>query len=103
MKKEYFVEQPDITLYEGIKVNKDTKLSFKNDKVEQELKDLVLESIIVDNGDNGINTYSSKMYLKINLNSGDILLFNENKGYYLPSYPYTSVEDAIADINSLKK
>ena len=101
MRHELFVEQPVLDLKEGIKVTRETELSYKNDKVEQVLKDLVLESIIDDSGSNGINTYKSKSYLSINLNSGDILLFDEKRGYYMPSYPVTTIDDAISDISAL--
>jgi hypothetical protein len=101
MRHELFVEQPVLDLKEGIKVTRDTELSYKNDKVEQVLKDLVLESILDDSGGNGINTYKSKSYLSINLNPGDILLFDEQRGYYMPSYPVTTIDDAISDISAL--
>ena len=101
-KLELFVEQPDISLFEGIRVTKDTIKSYKNETVEQEIKDLKLETIITEDGSNGINTYSRKTYLKINLNEGDILLFNEQKGFYLPTYPVSTIEDAITVITSLK-
>ena len=101
MKHELFVEQPVLDLKEGIKVSGDTELSYKNDKVEQVLKDLVLETIMDDAGSNGFNTYKSKSYLSINLNDGDILLFDERRGYYMPPYPVTSIDDAISDISSL--
>ena len=101
MKHELFVEQPVLDLKEGIKVTAETELLYKNDKVEQVLKDLVLETILDDQGSNGINTYKSKSYLSINLNPGDILLFDEQRGYYMPPYPVTSIDDAISDINSL--
>lgn len=101
MKHELFVEQPVLDLKEGIKVTAETELLYKNDKVEQVLKDLVLETIMDDAGSNGVNTYKSKSYLSINLNPGDILLFDENRGYYMPTYPVTSIDDAISDINSL--
>lgn len=101
MKHELFVEQPVLDLKEGIKVSKETELIYKNDKVEQVLKDLVLETILDDSGTNGINTYKSKSYLSINLNPGDILLFDENRGYYMPPYPVTSIDDAISDMTSL--
>ena len=102
MKHELFVEQPVLDLKEGIKVSADTELSYKNDNVEQVLKDLVLETIMDDAGSNGINTYKSKSYLSINLNPGDILLFDEVRGYYMPRYPVTSIDDAISDISSLE-
>ena len=101
MRHELFVEQPVLDLKEGIKVTKETELLYKNDKVEQVLKDLVLETILDDEGTNGINTYRSKSYLSINLNAGDILLFDENRGYYMPPYPVTSIDEAISDITSL--
>ena len=102
MKHELFVEQPNIELKEGIRVTKDTELTYKNDKVEQVLKDLVLETMLEDEGTNGINTYNSKSYIRINLNGGEILLFDEARGYYMPPYPMSSVEDAICDMESLK-
>lgn len=97
-----FVEQPNISLFKGIKVTKDTVRNYNSETVEQEIKDLKLETIITEDGSNGINTYSRKTYLKINLNEGDILLFDEQKGFYLPTYPVSMIEDAITDINSLK-
>lgn len=102
MKHELFVEQPNIDLMVGIKVTKETELTYNNDKVEQELKNLVLETTLVDEGTNGINTYTSKSCIRINLNEGDILLFDENRGYYMPPYPVESIDDAISDIESLK-
>ena len=101
MRHELFVEQPVLDLKEGIKVTEDTELLYKTDKVEQVLKNLVLETILDDEGSNGINTYKSKSYLSINLNHGDILLFDENRGYHMPTYPVVSIDDAISDINSL--
>ena len=101
MKHEIFVEQPVLDLKEGIKVTEETELSYKNEKVEQVLKDLVLETILDEAGSNGVNTYKSKSYLSINLNPGDILLFDESRGYYMPPYPVTSIDDAISDISSL--
>ena len=101
MKHELFVEQPVINLKEGIRVTEETELSYKNEKVEQVLKHMVLETILDDAGTNGVNTYKSKSYLSINLNPGDILLFNEQRGYYMPPYPVVTIDDAISDISSL--
>ena len=101
MKHELFVEQPSIELKEGIKVTKETELSYKNNKVEQSLKNLVLETTLEEEGSNGFNTYKSKSNVTINLNEGDILLFHEERGYYMPPYPVESIDDAISDISSL--
>lgn len=101
MKHEIFVEQVNINLKEGIKVTGETELSYKNDNVEQVLNNLKLETILSEEGTNGFNTYKSKSYLSITLNEGDILLFDEARGYYMPSFPVSSIDDAISDINSL--
>jgi hypothetical protein len=102
MKHELFVEQPNLEMYIGVKVFKDTEISYKTEKVEQVLKDCVLETILNEEGTNGINSYTSKSYLKINLNPGDVLLFNKDRGYYMPPYPVTSIPDAINDIQSIE-
>ena len=99
---ELFVDQPSLELYKGIRVHKDTEVAFKNEKVEQLLKDLKLETIMDDEGSNGINSYKSKSHISISLNEGDILLFDPSRGYYLPPYPKTTIEQAIEDISSLK-
>lgn len=102
MKRELFVEQPNINVMIGIKVTKDTETTYKSDKVEQSLKDLVLETILEDEGTNGFNSYKSKSYLQLQLNEGDIILFDEKRGYYMPSYAVESIDDAISDIESLR-
>jgi hypothetical protein len=102
MKLEFFVEQPNIDVKEGIRVTKDTALEFSNSKVQQELKDLKLETMVEEEGTNGINTYKSKSYISINLNDGDILLFDEDRGYYMPHFPMESIDEAISDIESLR-
>ena len=102
MRHELFVEQPVLDLKEGIKVTKETELLYKNENVEQVLKDLVLETILDDAGSNGFNTYKSKSYMSINLNPGDILLFDEQRGYHMARYPVVSIDDAIEDITSLR-
>ena len=102
MKYQYFVDHPSLDLYKGIQVQKDTEVTFKNEKVDQRLKDLKLETVMTEEGSNGINSYKSESRISITLNEGDILLFNPDRGYYLPSYPKTTIEQAIEDISSLK-
>ena len=102
MKHELFVEQPCIDLKKGIRVTKTTELLYKNDMVEQVLKDMILETIMDSQGTHGANSFTSKSYIHLSLNEGDILLFDETRGYYLPGYPMTTIEDAISDISSLE-
>lgn len=101
MKFELFVEQPNLELKQGTKVTKDTNIVFTNDKVKQTLKNLVLETEYKDEGVSGVNAYKSVSNIELHLNEGDILLFHEERGYYMPSYPVETIDDAISDINSL--
>lgn len=94
----YYVLRPDLTPYEGMVVNKKSKLKFKNDKVEQKLENLRLTTKQV------IETekYTTKSELVINLEEGEILLFeNENRGWFLPAQSIGTIETAIKDYQSL--
>lgn len=102
MKFELFVDQPCLDLKKGIQVHADTEVSFKSENVEQLLKDLKLDTIMSESGSNGFNSYKSKSHICITLNEGDILLFDPDRGYYLPAYPKTTIEQAIEDISSLR-
>lgn len=97
-----FLIKPDIDIFEGIIVDKNMDISYKNDKVEQEIKDLKLKSKITTRDSNGINNYESKTDLTIYLNEGDILLFDENRGYYLPAIPMQTIGDVVEDMQALK-
>lgn len=101
MKHELFVEQPNVELKEGIKVSWRTELSYKNDTVEQVLRNLVLHTVYHEEGTNGLTKYKSESRVTVELNAGDILLFHETRGYYMPPYPVESIDDAISDITAL--
>lgn len=102
MNFQLFVEKPSLGLKKGIVVREDTEITFESEKASQTLRGLVLETELSDEGTNGINSYRSKSHITIMLNDGDILLFDTVRGYYLPSYPHTTVEEAIEDISSLR-
>ena len=101
MKLELFVEQPDINLMAGIKVHKETDIKYTNEKVTQTLRDLVLYTTMTDEGIRGLNSYKSTSNIELQLNEGDILLFSEERGYYMPHCPVESIDDAISDICAL--
>lgn len=93
-----FIFKPDITLYEGIQVFKDTELTYKNEMVKQEIKNLTLKTKMKEKKDN----YTSKTDLTIYLNEGDILLYEEERGYFLPYMPMTKISEAIEDLVAIK-
>lgn len=99
-KKEIYVFIPDLEPYEGIKVNKETVIKFKNDKVKQTIKDLKLVSIYTFKCDKYISTNK----LEMNLEEGEILLFEgENRGWFLPKdIGVCSIDEAIEQYGILK-
>lgn len=103
MKHELFVEQPNIDLKKGIVVREGMELHFKNERVEQVLKDMHLETITNNEGThNGINAFKTQSYIYLGLNEGDILLFDKEIGYYMPAHPMTTVDEAISDLEGIK-
>lgn len=103
MKHRLFVEQPSIDMKPGIRVTKETELIYKNDTVEQVIKDLKFETIKQEIGTNGINAYETKSLIKIGLNEGDVLLFDKRIGYYIPYTSVSSIDEAIDDLESLRE
>lgn len=96
---EVFIMKPSVNLYPGVRVTKDTVLEYKNDKVEQKVENLILHSIIHATGEN----YESVYDTKIQLNEGDILIYDdENRGYIKPVEQFCTIEEAIEDLENIK-
>ena len=94
-----FIMRPNIDMQVGIKVTKATELDFKNDNVEQTLKDLVLHSKTTIKGDNFESVYDTT----ITLNEGDVLIFEEDgRGYIKPVADFVTVAEAIEDLTNIK-
>ena len=93
-----FIFKPDITLYSGVQVNKDTKLEYKNENVVQSLENLVLEMTTYTKE----NNYEIRSNLTFHLNEGDILLFDEEVGYQVPRVPMTTLKNALEDIDAIQ-
>lgn len=94
-----FIRKPSIDLYPGIRVDKDTVLTYKNENVEQELRDLVLHSVIKIHGEG----YSSEQKTSIWLKEGDILVFEEEgRGYIKPVEAFVTIAEALEDLTNIK-
>ena len=94
-----FIMKPSIDLYPGIKVEKDTVLEYKNENVQQELKNLVFHSVTKVKGEGYESTYDTTIHLE----EGDILLFeDEGRGYIKPVQPFVTIAEAIEDFTHIK-
>lgn len=94
-----FIRKPDIDMYAGIKVTNDTKLEYKNDKVEQKLENLVFHSKTKASGENFESIYDTTIYL----NEGDVLIFEEEgRGYIKPVEEFVTVTEAIEELKCIE-
>ena len=94
-----FIRKPSIDLYPGIRVTKDTDMEYKNENVEQTVKDLVLHSITKVQGEGYESTYNTTVQLK----EGDILIFEEEgRGYIKPVEDFVTIQEAIDDFEDIK-
>lgn len=94
-----FIRKPSIDLYPGIRVTKDTDMEYKNENVEQTVKDLVLHSITKVVGEGYESTYNTTVQLK----EGDILIFEaEGRGYIKPVEDFVTIQEAIEDFENIK-
>ena len=95
-----FISKPNIDMYGGIKVTKDTTLEYENENVKQLLKDLVFDSTTTVKGDG----YTSEYHTVITLNEGDVLIFEEEgRGYIKPVEHFVTVEEAIEELNCIRE
>lgn len=93
-----FIRKPSIDMYAGIKVTKDTELEYKNDNVQQTLKDLVFHSITKVKGESYESTYDTTIHLK----EGDVLIFEEEgRGYIKPVDSFVTVKEAVEELNCI--
>ena len=94
-----FIQKPDINLHPGIVVYKDTVFEYKNEHVEQTLKDLVLHSITKVRGENFESVYDTTIWLQ----EGDVLIYEEEgRGYIKPVEHFVTIEEAISHQTNIK-
>lgn len=96
---EVLIRKPNIDLYKGIRVYKDTELEYKNENAEQKLKDLVFHSVTRVKGEGFESVYDTT----ITLNEGDVLVFEEKgRGYVKPVETFVTIAEAIEDLENIK-
>jgi hypothetical protein len=94
-----YIRKPSIDLYPGIQVTKDTVLEYKNENVKQCLKNLVFHSVTKVKGEG----YRSKYDTTIQLEEGDILIFEEEgRGYIKPVESFVTIQEAIDELENIK-
>ena len=94
-----FIRKPSIDMLAGIKVTKDTAFEYKNENVDQTLKDLVFHSVTKVKGGNYESIYDTTIRLK----EGDILIFEEEgRGYVKPVEEFVTVSEAVEELGCIE-
>lgn len=93
-----FMKKPSIDMLPGIVVTKDTELEFKNEIVEQTIKDLVLHSKTKVVGEGYESIYDTTIQLK----EGEVLIFeDDSRGYIKPVEEFMTVEEIIEELKCI--
>ena len=96
---EVFIRKPSIDMLCGIRVTKDTNIEYRNDNVNQTIKDLVMHSVTKLTGEG----YESVYDTTIKLEEGDVLIFEEEgRGYIKPLESFVTVAEAIEELTHIK-
>jgi hypothetical protein len=93
-----FIRKPNIDLYSGIRVDKSTVLEYNNERVKQSLKNLVFRSVTKVTGEGYKSTYNTV----IQLNEGDVLILDGDRGYVKPVDSFVSIREAIEDLTNIE-
>ena len=94
-----FIRKPSIDLFSGVRVDKDTELTYENENVKQKLKGLVFHSVTKVKGEGFKSKYDTTIYLK----EGDVLVFEEEgRGYIKPVEEFVTIAEAVEDLNNIK-
>jgi len=97
--KKIYVAMPQPDVYYGVKVDKDTKLEFKNDFVTQRVENLTLYTTQKFE-EEGFKGYSET---EVQLQDGELILLEEEKrGYFRTKIRFGSIDEAIEEMNFLK-
>ena len=94
-----FIRKPSIDLFSGIRVDKDTVLTYENENVKQKIEGLVFHSVTKVKGEGFKSKYDTTIYLK----EGDVLVFEEEgRGYIKPVEEFVTIAEAVEDLNNIK-
>lgn len=97
---ENFIRRPNVDLYKGVRVTKETVLEFSNEFVEQKVEGLVMHTTLRSKGEG----YESESHIKVELSEGDILVFEgDGRGYIKPVEKMVSVAEAIEELTDVKE
>ncbi len=96
---EKYIIRPDVTMYNGIRVTKDTCIIRNTESIQQSIENLTLSTKTHVEKENYTADYETKVFLE----EGDVLLLDEERGYIKPIEAFVSVAEAIDDLENIKE
>lgn len=94
-----FIQTPNLTVYKGVTVDKNTVLGYAAEGISQTVKGLKLHSVQTVKGEG----YESRLETTIDLSEGDVLIFaGEDRGYIKPIGGFCTIDAAIIDLGIIK-
>lgn len=95
-----YVKTPDVTVFRGFEVTKDTKIEFKSKNGKQKIENLLytrwekIES----------KDFTQEIKTKVPLKEGTIILFQgDEQGYVVPMEQFKLIDEAIEDYEAMKE
>jgi len=103
-KVEYFIVNPSVKTFGGIKVTKETEFETYNDDktVHQTMKDLILTTEITKESEYNNIKMKETSKLETTVPEGTVLIWGEDTGYIIPNYHMVKVEDAIKSLEQIR-
>ena len=103
-KVEYFVVNPSVKLFGGVKVTKETEFETWNDDktVHQTFKNLKLTTKIRKKSEYNGMKMKEESKLETTVPEGTVLIWGEDTGYIVPNYVMVKVDEAIASLEQVK-
>lgn len=102
MKLEKFVPQVDLSQRLGTRVDAKTKLKYAHNDADSSITQTVKNLELITKATVTTNRFTRTSQVNLKLNEGDVLLFDEARGYFLPETSWYKAEDAIAELEVLK-
>lgn len=97
---EKFIIRPNIDLYSGIRVTKDTVLEYEHDNIIQRVENLTLHTVVNVKNEHYESTYDTVVYLS----DGDVLIYDaDGRGYFKPTEPVVTIAEAVEELSCLKE
>ncbi len=93
-----YIMMPSVDLFPGIRVDKDTVLEYKNESVAQTVDNLVLHTVTKVSGNGYESIYDTTVYLE----EGDILVFDDHRGYIKPVEKIVTIGEAIETLRNIE-